>query len=93
MCKHDIAHLMGTADGIVCKKCHKVFPDFETLEADRKGESAPEITPEADPAAETEEAPEITPAEPAEPAPAETSVEEKKAPAKKTASKKAKKEE
>lgn len=46
MCKHDVNYLMGTADGIVCRKCGKVFPSLATLhahlEADRAAQAAPE---------------------------------------------------
>lgn len=45
MCKHDINWLTGTADGVVCRKCGKVFPSLATLradlEADRAGEPVP----------------------------------------------------
>ena len=33
MCKHEIQHLMGTADGIVCRKCGATFASFEELNA------------------------------------------------------------
>ena len=62
-CTHDISLLMGTKDGIVCRGCGKLFPNYDAVLADR-GEA---------------------------PAPAEEKVEKKPA-AKKTASKKAKKE-
>jgi len=38
MCKHDVNWLVGTADGIVCRKCGKVFPNLETLHADLEAE-------------------------------------------------------
>ena len=42
-CMHDINDLMGTNEGIVCRKCGRVFPDLKTLhadlEADRAGET------------------------------------------------------
>lgn len=45
MCKHDVNYLMGTSEGIVCRKCGKVFPSLATLhadlEADRAGQTAP----------------------------------------------------
>lgn len=50
MCKHEIEHLMGTADGIVCRKCGAKFASFDEINA-----ASPE------PAAEPE-----APAEPAE---------------------------
>ena len=62
-CKHDISLLLGNADGIVCRGCGKLFPDYDAALVDR-GEA---------------------------PAPAEEKTEKKPA-AKKTASKKAKKE-
>lgn len=50
-CKHDINDLMGTNEGIVCRKCGRVFPDLKTLhadlDADRTGKPA-----KAEPAAE-----------------------------------------
>lgn len=33
MCKHEIQHLMGTADGIVCRKCGATFASFDELNA------------------------------------------------------------
>lgn len=30
-CKHENQHLMGTADGIVCRKCGRVFRDFSEI--------------------------------------------------------------
>ena len=33
MCKHEIEHLMGTADGIVCRKCGATFASFDELNA------------------------------------------------------------
>lgn len=50
MCKHEIQHLMGTADGIVCRKCGAKFASFDEINA-----ASPE------PAAEP-----VAPAEPAE---------------------------
>lgn len=43
-CKHELPHLMGTADGIVCRACGRVFASFAEIEAD--------ITPEPKKAAE-----------------------------------------
>lgn len=31
MCKHEIEHLMGTADGIVCRKCGAKFASFDEI--------------------------------------------------------------
>lgn len=35
VCTHDVEHLVGTADGITCKNCGKVFATFAELEVDR----------------------------------------------------------
>lgn len=35
MCKHELEKLIGTADGIVCSGCGKLFKDFAEIEADR----------------------------------------------------------
>lgn len=49
MCKHDVNYLMGTSDGIVCRKCGKVFPSLaslhDDLEADRAAQEAPKVEP------------------------------------------------
>lgn len=39
-CNHDINSLMGTADGIVCRKCGKVFPNLSSLHADLEADRA-----------------------------------------------------
>lgn len=31
-CKHDLQFLMGTADGIVCRCCGRVFKDFSEIQ-------------------------------------------------------------
>lgn len=31
-CKHDLPFLMGTADGIVCRACGRVFKDFSEIQ-------------------------------------------------------------
>ena len=31
MCKHEIGLLIGTADGIVCKGCGKLFKSFDEI--------------------------------------------------------------
>lgn len=31
MCKHEIQHLMGTADGIVCRKCGAKFASMDEI--------------------------------------------------------------
>ena len=38
-CKHDNSMLMGTADGIVCRGCGKLFKSFDEIHP--KAESAP----------------------------------------------------
>lgn len=49
MCKHDVNYLMGTSEGIVCRKCGKVFPNLSSLhadlEADRAAQEAPKVEP------------------------------------------------
>ena len=47
MCKHELPHLMGTADGIVCRKCGKLFADMEAVNADREPVAEPEAPAEA----------------------------------------------
>ena len=45
-CKHELPHLMGTADGIVCRACGRLFASFAEIEAEKN-------TPEPVKAAET----------------------------------------
>lgn len=52
MCRHENAHLMGTANGIVCRKCGKTFKDFSEVLADKA-----EPIQEPAPADETAEKP------------------------------------
>jgi hypothetical protein len=40
MCKHDVNYLMGTADGIVCRKCGKVFHSLASLHDDLEADRA-----------------------------------------------------
>ena len=41
-CKHDIRFLIGTTDGILCKRCGKLFQSFDELKADgAQGEAEP----------------------------------------------------
>ena len=41
-CKHEIQNLMGTADGIVCRACGRVFADLsEIMAADIPAEKKP----------------------------------------------------
>lgn len=56
MCKHEIEHLMGTADGIVCRKCGAKFASFDEINA---ASPEPAAEPEA-PAAEPAEKPKRT---------------------------------
>ena len=37
-CKHELPHLMGTADGIVCRACGRVFASFAEIEAENTPE-------------------------------------------------------
>lgn len=48
-CKHDVNYLMGTADGIVCRKCGKVFPSLASLHADLEADRAAQEAPKAEP--------------------------------------------
>lgn len=45
MCKHDTNWLMGTAEGIVCRKCGKVFPSLASLRADLEADRATKVAP------------------------------------------------
>ena len=46
-CNHEIDHLMGTADGVVCRCCGKLFPDMAAVIADRyPDKEAPAAAPE-----------------------------------------------
>ena len=45
MCKHDTNWLMGTAEGIVCRKCGKVFPSLASLHADLEADRAAKAAP------------------------------------------------
>lgn len=39
MCKHEMALLTGTSDGIMCRGCGKLFKDFDELDAFKNLES------------------------------------------------------
>lgn len=39
-CNHETEHLIGTADGILCKKCNRNFVNFAEIEKDRNGEKS-----------------------------------------------------
>ena len=41
MCTHEQPQLVGTAEGIRCRACGKVFNSFEELERDRAAADAP----------------------------------------------------
>lgn len=51
-CKHDVNYLMGTSEGIVCRKCGKVFPSLATLHADLEADRAAQEAPKAEPVKE-----------------------------------------
>lgn len=53
MCKHDTNWLMGTAEGIVCRKCGKVFPSLASLHADLEADRAAQEAPKAEPKTKT----------------------------------------
>ena len=52
-CKHDVNYLMGTADGIVCRECGKVFPSLSSLHADLEADRAAQNAQKAGEASET----------------------------------------
>lgn len=52
MCKHDTNWLMGTSEGIVCRKCGKVFPSLASLHADLEADRAAKAAPKAEPVKE-----------------------------------------
>ena len=33
-CKHELSNLCGTADGILCRRCGRLFKNFAELRAD-----------------------------------------------------------
>ena len=41
-CKHETSFLMGTAEGIVCRKCGRQFKNFEEIAAENKPAAEPE---------------------------------------------------
>ena len=45
MCRHEVNFLLGTADGIVCRKCGAKFASFEEITA--ASGDAPQAAPEA----------------------------------------------
>ena len=42
MCRHEQAQLVGTADGILCRACGKIFANFEELEQERDPKEEPQ---------------------------------------------------
>ena len=44
-CKHEINLLMGTADGIVCRGCGRLFKDMAEIIEDIQPEEAPAPAP------------------------------------------------
>lgn len=46
-CTHENAFLMGTADGIVCRRCGKVFASIADIHPEPVQEEIPEETNEA----------------------------------------------
>lgn len=44
-CKHEINLLMGTADGIVCRGCGRLFKDMSEILKEAEPEAAPEAAP------------------------------------------------
>lgn len=36
VCLHEAQHLVGSSDGIFCRKCGRKFVDFKAIENDRK---------------------------------------------------------
>lgn len=45
MCDHDIKSLVGTAEGITCRKCGKTFPNMASLQADKVTGEGPKTEP------------------------------------------------
>lgn len=41
MCRHEQAALIGSAEGIRCRTCGKLFHSFEEIERDRAAAGAP----------------------------------------------------
>lgn len=66
MCNHDINHLVGTSEGIVCRKCGKVFPSFAMLNADLEADRAAQAAPKAAAEQPKQGKPENAPVEAAE---------------------------
>ena len=47
-CNHEIEHLVGTADGILCKKCNRIFVNFAEIEKDRDTSKSENLGPNPD---------------------------------------------
>ena len=43
ICKHENHWLMGTADGVLCRKCGKLFANFDELYKDIAPEPVQEV--------------------------------------------------
>ena len=41
MCRHEQAQLVGTADGILCRSCGRLFANYDELERERGPECEP----------------------------------------------------
>lgn len=41
-CKHENQYLMGTADGILCRRCGVLFANFDELNASLQPEEKPQ---------------------------------------------------
>lgn len=51
ICNHEVQHLVGSSDGILCKKCGRKFVNFEEIENDLKSSNLT-ANPEKDGGAE-----------------------------------------
>lgn len=52
ICNHEAQHLVGSSDGILCKKCGRKFVSFEEIENDLKGSNLTANTEDTDVAEE-----------------------------------------
>lgn len=49
-CNHDIKYLMGTADGILCRSCGRLFTSMDEILAERvDGSAVPDQEPDPAP--------------------------------------------
>lgn len=91
MCKHDNNDLIGTAEGIKCRACGKVFKNYAEIEADRKKSEPQDAKNDASEAAQLTIEPVVEEKDAQVEKPLKTASDAKsakKAPAKKTPSKK-----